>query len=165
MKLLFGILLLFISTHVISVANPDDSTQTNNIFKNGDIRIFYSGNQNNVYKEIDLHFNSPKCGIESIDWKSFRVYLQDITSDSVYNLAKVISKTNNEVNCNTLKSDGNDLFALLYRIEGHYVPRVILNRMELTSLLKNIENNFDYKNLESESRQIIIRLYLQLQLN
>ena len=67
MKLLFGILLLFISSYVTSVANPDDSTQTNNIFKNGDIRIFYTGNQNNVYKEIYLHFNSPKCGIESID--------------------------------------------------------------------------------------------------
>ena len=162
MKLLFGILLLLISPQIINAANSNDSIQTHNILARNEIRLYYNGKSNNVYKDIYLHINTYKCGIETIDWKSFKIYLRDITPDSIYNLAKVISKTNLTANCNTLKSDENDLFLLLFNLEGHYVPRVILNRMELLGLLKAIEYNYDYNNLNNDSRQIIDRFYNQL---
>ena len=162
MKLLFGFLLLLISPQIINAANSNDSIQTDNILARNEIRLYYSGSLNNVYKDIYLHINTYRCGIETIDWNSFKIYLRDITSDSIYNLAKVISKTNLTANCNTLKSDDNDLFLLLFNLEGHYVPRVILNRMELLGLLKAIEYNYDYNNLNNDSRQIIDRFYNQL---
>ncbi|MBX3042184.1 MAG: hypothetical protein KIT33_14180 [Candidatus Kapabacteria bacterium] len=165
MKILLGILLLFVSPQILFAANPDDTIQTNKTFKCDVIRIFHSGSKNNVYKEILLEINTNKYGIESIDWKSFKIYLRNITSDSIFNLAKVNSKTNLVVNCNTLQSEDNDLFLLLYNFEGHCLPRVILNRSELYKLLKTIEYNYCYSNIDAESRQIIDRLYHQLNFN
>jgi hypothetical protein len=162
MNLLIAILLLLISPQIINAANPNDSLQTDNILSRNEIRLYYSVSLNNVYKDIYLYINAYKCGIETIDWNSFKINLRDITSDSIYNLAKVISKTNLTANCNTLKSDDNDLFLLLFNLEGHHVPSVILNRMELLRLLKAIELNYDYKNLNNDSRQIIDRFYNQL---
>ena len=165
MKILLVILLLLVSPHILSGVNPDDTIQIDKSFKSGVIRILHSGSKNNVYKEILLEINTNKHGIESIDWKSFKIYLRNITSDSIFNLAKVISKTNLVVNCNTLQSEDNDLFLLLYNFEGHYLPRVILNRSELYKLLKTIEYNYGYSNIDAESRQIIDRLYHQLNFN
>lgn len=165
MKSVILTILILLISNTLYAGNLDDSTEIVDNFKNSGIRIFYAGNKNNVYKDIYLHFGIDKCGIESLDWKSFKIFIRDITSDSLYKLAEEISKTNDSVNCNTMKNEDNDLFVLFHNLEGHQTPRIILNRTELHTLFVKIENNFDYHKLTSEKRNIMLRFYAQLQRN